>query len=312
MDVLADVLRSVRLNSKVFARYDLTAPWGLRMTSCASALFYAITEGTGALRIDDDEIALGTGDFVFIPSGREFDLRDSPGTKPVPLLEAYASRGAIRCGGVLCYGGGGAKATIVAGSFALDGTGLSPIAGSLPSLLHVKSEGGAAVRWLDETIRFLASEIASGQPGYETIVGRLADVLFVHALRAHMTDVGSARSGWLRALVDPRIGRVLAHVHERVDHPWTLAGLARVAGMSRTVFAEQFKQLVGEAPLTYVTRWRMHLASERMLQDDSSIGQIARAVGYETESAFGKAFKRHVGVTPGAFRRGERKASSPA
>ncbi|MCY1062739.1 AraC family transcriptional regulator [Nannocystis sp. SCPEA4] len=302
IDVLADVLRGVRLQSRVHARYEMTAPWGMRIDSSPHPLFYAVMRGSCLLTTDDAELALAGGDFVFIPAGTRFSLRDRRGTKALPVAEVYATRVPLQCGGLLHYGGGGAPVTIVAGSFAFEGEALSPLAGQLPTLLHVKADAADSPRWLEPTLRFVAAEIEAKQPGHETVVSRLADVLFVQALRAHMSSE-SGESGWLRALVDPRIGAVLQRVHEKPQAPWTLAGLARLAGMSRSVFAERFKALVGDAPLAYVTRWRMHRAMALLRDRDASLADVARAVGYETDGAFGKAFKRHVGVTPGQFRR---------
>ncbi|MCP3099732.1 AraC family transcriptional regulator [Myxococcus sp. K15C18031901] len=304
MDVLADALRGVRLQSRVDARYELSAPWGMRVDGCPYPLFYAVMRGNCLLSADDQELVLAGGDFVFIPAGVRFTLRDRKGTRALPIAEVYASRGPMRCGGLLRYGGGGAEVTLVVGSFTFEGETLSPLVKHLPTLLHVKGDAETTPRWLESTLRFVASEIEAKQPGYETVVSRLADVLFVQALRAHLAS-SSDGNGWLRALVDPRIGGVLQRMHEKPETPWTLEGLARLASMSRSVFAERFRDLVGEAPLAYLTRWRMHRAMGLMRDRHRSLAEVARAVGYETESSFGKAFKRSVGVTPGTFRQRE-------
>jgi AraC-like DNA-binding protein len=308
IDVLADVLRGVRLQSRVHARYELTAPWGMRIDGSPHPLFYAVMRGSCLLTAGDHELALSPGDFVFIPAGTRFSLRDRRGTRALPIAEVYATRVPSRCGGLLHYGGGGVEVTLVVGSFTFAGEALSPLLEQLPTLLHVRGDAPGSPRWLESTLRFVAAEIEAEQPGHETVVSRLADVLFVQALRAHMSS-RSGESGWLRALVHPRIGAVLQRVHEQPQAPWTLAKLARRAGMSRSVFAERFKALVGEAPLAYVTRWRMHRAMTLLRERDASLADVARAVGYETDSAFGKAFKRRVGLTPGEFRR---KGPAPA
>lgn len=307
-DVLADVLRGVQLRSRVHARYDLTAPWGMKMTAAPNPLFYAVMRGNCVLTLDDADLPLTGGDFVFISPGRSFTLRDRRQTRAVPLADVYATRG-LRCGGLLSYGGGGIETQIIIGSFAFDGSSLSPLASQLPALLHVKNGGTTPARWLESTLQFVAAEIEAKQPGYETTVSRLADVLFVQALRAHMAS-SSTENGWLRALVEPRLGIVLKHIHEKPEEPWTLEKLSRLAGMSRSVFAARFKLLVGEAPLTYVSRWRIHRAIQLMNGGAASMGEIARGVGYETESSFGKAFKRHMGMTPGELRRGAHKRTS--
>lgn len=308
MDVLADVLRHVRLKSRIFARYEMTAPWGMKIKTCDHPLFYAVSRGGGTLSVGGTKLSLAAGDFVFLPPGAAFDIRDRPSSRAIPIERIYATRGG-RCGGILRFGGGsGAPTTLIAGSVHLEGSELSPVATCIPPVLHVTGDRAGSARWLDATMQFVASEMETELPGYETVVERLADVLFVQALRTHMTTPSSANNGWLRALVDPRIGQALRSVHERPGDEWTLESLAKAASMSRSVFAARFKELVGSAPLEYVTRWRMHLASERLRGGTDGIGQVARDVGYDTESAFGKAFKREVGTTPGAFRRSARAA----
>ncbi|WP_186002111.1 AraC family transcriptional regulator [Corallococcus sp. Z5C101001] len=302
-DVLTEVLGGIQLRSKVHGRYELTAPWGMRIDGSPNPLFYAVMRGNCLLSTDEESLTLVGGDFVFIPAGVRFTLRDAKGTRALPVEEVYATRGPMRCGGLLHYGGGGVAATLLVGSFAFEGEALSPLLRHLPTLLHVKGDGIPALPWLEPTLRFVASEVEARQPGYDTIVSRLADVLFVQALRAHM-DSASHANGWLRALVDPRIGKVLQRIHEKPQAPWTLAGLAKLASMSRTLFAERFRALVGEAPLAYIARWRMHQAMVLMRDPGKSLAEVARDVGYETESSFGKAFKRHVGMTPGTHRRG--------
>ncbi|MCE9670902.1 AraC family transcriptional regulator [Myxococcus stipitatus] len=310
LDVLADALRGVHLRSRVDARYEMTAPWGMRVDGCPYPLFYAVMRGNCVLSTDARDLVLAGGDFVFIPAGVRFCLRDKKGTRALPIAEVYATRGPMRCGGLLQYGGGGASVTLVVGSFTFEGETLSPLVKHLPTLLHVRGDAETTPRWLEPTLRFVASELEAKQPGYETVVSRLADVLFVQALRAHLAS-SAGEGGWLRALVDPRIGAVLQRMHEAPEAAWTLESLAKLAGMSRSVFAERFRVLVGEAPLAYLTRWRMHRAMGLMRERHRSMAEVARAVGYETESSFGKAFKRSVGVTPGVFRQREVEAAGP-
>ncbi|MFY1827472.1 AraC family transcriptional regulator [Myxococcus fulvus] len=302
LDVLGDVLQGVKLRSRVNARYELTAPWGMRIGGSPFPLFYAVMRGGCLLSTDARELSLASGDFVFIPANVKFTLKDRRSTRALPIEEVYATRKPLRCGGLLQYGGGGEAVTLMVGSFLFEGETLSPLVRHLPSLLHVRADDPRSPRWLESTLRFVASEIEAQQPGHEVVVSRLADVLFVQALRAHL-ESSSRENGWLRALVDPRIGAVLQQVHERPQAPWTLEGLAKRAGMSRSVFAERFKSLVGEAPLAYVGQWRMHRAMTLLKDRDVSLAEVARAVGYETESSFGKAFRKWVGVTPGAYRR---------
>ncbi len=300
-DVLADVLRGLQLRSRIHARYDLRAPWGMKMDGATYPVFYAVTRGNCVLTVDGADHALTGGDFVFISPGRRFALRDRRDTRAVPLVDIYAPRG-LRCGGHLSYGGAGLETTMLVGSFTFEDTAFSPLAHQLPALLHVKNRSTAQARWLEATLDLLAVELAARRPGYETTVSRLADVLFVQALRAHM-ESSPAHNGWLRALDDPRLGVVLQRIHETPEASWTMQSLSRLAGMSRSVFAARFKRVVGDAPLTYLAKWRMHRAIQMMRDPELSLGEIGRRVGYETESAFGKAFKRSLGATPGQYRR---------
>jgi AraC-like DNA-binding protein len=302
MDVLADTLHGVHMRSMVNGRLEVTAPWGMRVDARDVCLFYVVSRGSCVLEIEGTRHVLASGDFVFILGGVSYVLKDSAKTRPVPATEVYANRGG-RCGGVVRYGGGGAPTTLICGRFIFDGTSLSPLVASLPPFLHVKGDGGIATRWLESTMQFVASEMEAEQPGYETVASRLGDVLLVQALRTHVASLPPEQGGWLRALTDPRLSTALQRLHERPEAPWTVEGLARAAGMSRSVFAARFKSIVGEGPLTYLTRWRMHKATRLMTAGNLSASEIAQAVGYETDSAFVKAFKRHVGETPGAYRR---------
>jgi AraC-like DNA-binding protein len=159
------------------------------------------------------------------------------------------------------------------------------------------------VQWLEATLQFFAAESAQDQPGAETVVSRLSDILFIQALRAHIAALPDCSRGWLRALKDPSMAAVLRLIHQQPEKPWTVEALAQHVAMSRSAFAERFTRLVGETPLGYLTRWRMQKAVHLMLDGDTTLGAIARAVGYETESAFGKAFRRHRGTTPGEYRK---------
>jgi transcriptional regulator GlxA family with amidase domain len=170
-------------------------------------------------------------------------------------------------------------------------------------LLHVRRATARDPRWIDATLGLIASEIEARPPGHRATVGRLADVLFVQALRAYAAAPEAGENGWLRALVAPRIGEVLQRMHERPAERWTLGRLARIAGMSRSAFAARFSALVGEPPLAYLTNWRMHRALRLLQTGEASMREVAATVGYANESSFGKAFRRAVGMTAGEARR---------
>jgi transcriptional regulator GlxA family with amidase domain len=183
---------------------------------------------------------------------------------------------------------------------------------ALPPVVHVRGDDGTAIQWLEASLQFVACEMASGQPGAETVVRRLADILFVQAVRAHLAQSGEGAKGWLRALVDPQIGEALGLIHAKPEEPWTVELLASRVAMSRSAFAARFTQLAGEPPLSYLTRWRMDKATRLLRTSNASIGEVAARVGYDAEAAFSKAFKRRIGMAPGAYRRARTAANLKA
>jgi transcriptional regulator GlxA family with amidase domain len=174
----------------------------------------------------------------------------------------------------------------------------------------VQADGGPAVRWLEATLQFMATETASTLPGTETVASRLADILFVQAVRTHIANDCQDCGGWLRALNDPQIGAAIRLMHERSGEAWTVEALAEQVAMSRSAFAARFKALVGDGPLAYLTRWRMQKAARLLAENHPTLAAVAQAVGYETDAAFGKAFRRYTGVTPGEYR-GRRSQPEP-
>jgi AraC-like DNA-binding protein len=325
MDVLTDVLQSVRLRSQVYGRMELTAPWGMRMDMGAQPhpSFIVVSRGSCSLEVDGmpGPFMLAGGDFVLLPQGRTNTLRDRPETPAVPFQEVLAEMGQnqSQCTGappVLRFGGGGAQSSIVCGCFSFEDGGATPLIEALPPLIHVKGDEGAPVRWLEATLQFIAAEAASPLPGAETIRSRLADILFVQAIRVHIASESESErpSGWLRALTDPQIGAALRMIHDRPGAPWTVDSLADSVVMSRSAFAERFRALVGVPPLGYLTRWRMHKGAGLLARGDATVAAIAHAVGYETEGSFGKVFKRYTGTSPGEYRatsRGRELAGAP-
>ena len=307
MDVLTDVLEAARMKSGLYGRLELTAPWGLSFDRGAPH-FCVVTRGTCWLEVEGtpDPIQLGGGDLVFLPKGSPHAIKDSPATPALPVEQALGSCDRARensPAGIVRYGGGGAATTLVSGYFSTEKGAPNLLFDSLPPVVHVKGDAGTTVRWLEANLQFVASEMASGEPGFETIVSRLADILVVQAVRAHLAQSGGGCKGWLKALIDPQIGRALSLIHEKPEDDWTVESLASKVGMSRSAFAARFAQLVEEPPLTYLTRWRMQKASRLLETSHAGVAEVAKRVGYDAEAAFSKAFKRWIGVAPGAYRR---------
>lgn len=308
MDVLTDVVESVRLRSAVHGRWECSAPWGLVFDGWpAHACFYVITRGSAVIEVDglDRPLHISGSELVLLAKGQRHVIRDSVGTTPraaSEVLESCPMRRNCQPGGVFEYGGGGARATFVTGCFAFDAPD-NPLIAALPPVIHVSGDHGPPRGWLEASLQFMADEMANGNVGAETVVGRLADILLVQAVRAHIAQDGDGVHGWLRGLRDPQIGQALALMHERPGDAWTVDLLASRVAMSRSAFAAKFASLVGQPPLTYLTEWRMHRASRLLATSLLRVHEIAAQVGYDTESAFHKAFKRALGVAPSVYRR---------
>jgi transcriptional regulator GlxA family with amidase domain len=180
---------------------------------------------------------------------------------------------------------------------------VKPLNRLLPELILIKADQAQTLA-LHATLQLLASEMAEPAPGSEVMVNRLADILFIQCVRAHIASSSkSCKTGWLRAIFDPKIGAALKAMHERVENPWTVESLAASAGMSRSAFALRFKELLGETPLEYLTNWRMYKATGLMQEGDKKLFEVAKSVGYDSDAAFSKAFKRVLGVAPREYRR---------
>lgn len=312
MDVLTDVLQSLRLRSRVYGRAELTAPWGMRFDTNEHPhpVLLVVSRGTCWLEVDGapEQVSLAGGDFVLLPQGGPCSLRDRPETVAVPIHHILARAGKTPCARasatscVFNYGGGGAAVSLISGCLEFENPSASPLVESLPPMIHIRGDQGEPVQWMASTLQFLASESASMLPGAEAIRNHLAEILFVQAIRTHIAANGRHPPGWLRALADPDIGKALRDMHERPELPWTVESLARGVSLSRSAFASRFRTLVGVPPLTYLTRWRMHKAAQLLRYEKTSVARAARTVGYQADSSFGKAFKRHTGSAPGEFR----------
>lgn len=300
MDVITDFLSAVRVHGVCYGRMQATAPWGLRAEAGAHASFGLISHGQAWLTLSDAEpVPLFPGDFFLLAPGRAYVLGGDPETEPRPLSELIQAK---QCGGQIRFGGSGSLTAIIAGRFDFDETRGRSHTDFLPPLILIRS-GQPGLLALQKTLELLASEADRPTPGSELAVRRLADLLLIQALRAHIEATDVNHTGWMHALADPQIGAALNAMHSRIDHPWTVAGLATQAGMSRSAFALRFKELMRESPLEYLTRWRMYRGSDLLRESDRKLADVAQAVGYDSDGAFHKAFKRVLGIAPGEYRR---------
>jgi AraC-like DNA-binding protein len=303
-DVLTDVLATLRPLGRVFCVSELSTPWSMAIPACGFAHFHVIERGGAWLRLEGSPsksaVSLASGDFVLIPHGKGHTLADSPTTPPVPIGRLVKPQ----MGGcnVVQHGGGGAKTLVTCGAFEFGSTTSNPVLQLLPQLIHI---AGAQVggEWLEPTLKMLAHEARTPRPGSGVIVTRLIDVIVVQAIRAWLDGQPPGAGGWLGALRDRQIGAALGAIHREPGRPWRVSQLARQVGMSRSPFAGRFAALVGDPPLRYLTRWRLHMAMDLLLRTDQPIAEVAGLVGYESEAAFSRAFKRAHGLAPLVWRR---------
>jgi AraC-like DNA-binding protein len=308
-DVLTQVLETLGIQGRVFCRSELSAPWSLALPPSDFAHFHVLERGSGWIRLEGESAAipLAGGDLVIVPHGGGHVLCDSPETPSVPLgrLVPRSEQGHP----VIRHGGGGAETRVICGSFQFQSPAESPLLSLLPPLIHIR---GAAEEWLASTLQLLFYEARHDRPGAKAMLSRLTDVIFVQAVRIWMTNQPAEQAGWLGGLRDPQIGTALGLIHQAPERAWSVSALAREVAMSRSPFAARFTALVGEPPLAYLTRWRMHLALSLLQSDGLSVSEVAERVGYESAAAFSKAFKRRFGLAPGASRRRNARAAAPA
>jgi AraC-like DNA-binding protein len=245
---------------------------------------------------------LEPGDLALVPHGEGHRLLSEPGTPPARLPDLHHEQVSERYA-VLHYGGGGEASSLICGVVRFDHPAASYLSAALPKLILLKAEGAGRMDWLQNTLSFMAEEARELRPGGETVITRLADILVIQAIRSWIAQDPAAQGGWLGALRDRRIGRAIACLHREPERGWTVAALAQEAAMSRSAFAARFAELVGESPMHYVARWRMHVALSWLREPQGrSLGQMAEQLGYQSEAAFHRAFKRVIGRSPGSAR----------
>ncbi len=307
-DALATILRSMRMETGLLSRAELTAPWGIATTGGPWAIFHAVVRGHAfvQLEVSGQTVELHEGDIAVITRGEPHTVKSALDVQPVPIGEIGVTgdkESDPLAVDMLRHGGEGPQTDIVCGRFALQHAAAPALGQLLPPLLFVSQPGALFSQWLESSVQMLSHEHRSALPGIETIIARITDVLFVHVLRAHIDALPEGAVSWLGALRDPQIAHALAMIHERPHARWTVASLAREAGMSRSGFFARFSTLVGEPPAQYLTRWRVHTAQDLLTQRALSTAALAERVGYASEDAFSKAFKRHVGMSPAAYRK---------
>jgi len=303
-DPLGDALYLLRMSGTFYSRCEFTAPWALVLPAMPGFLmFHVVTSGRCWLEVEGAEHhLLQPGDLALVPHGEGHRLASEPGV-PGPRLFDLPREYASERYELLRQGGGGAAVSLVCGAVHFDHPAAHHLVSVLPRVISVEAASSPQMEWVQSTLRFMAAEAKEMRPGGETVITRLADILVIQAIRAWIERDPAAQTGWLGALRDQQVGRAMTLIHRDPAHAWTVASLANEVAMSRSAFAARFTALVGEAPMHYLARWRMHVALTWLKEDAATLGELARRLGYQSEAAFSRAFKRFIGVSPGAVRR---------
>jgi len=316
MDPLSDVLNTVRLDGAVYLNAEFTAPWcartrfgimaaaGLPGAEGPAVFFHFLLEGRCRVRLEGERETLeaGPGDMVLLPHddthvpGSDLQLAplDATGMVALPAAGEMIE---------LRHGGGGIPTRFVCGYLLCDRRMSRPLFDSLPRLLRVPLGDAPGAGWVTDLLRVGVRETAAANPGSASMLAKLSELLFVEAMRRYAASLPAGRTGWLAAMRDPQLGRALALMHAEPGRAWTVEDLAREVALSRSALGERFAELVGEPPMQYLTRWRLALAAQSLRSGGEPVGRIAERIGYDSEAAFNRAFKREFGAPPAKWRR---------
>ena len=320
MDALSDVLRAVRLSGALFFRVEARAPWGLELPDGATLApsvspraqhvisYHVVTDGEcwGMVQ-GETPVRLEAGDVLVLPRGDAYAMSMTParpdGLDRKTVLAFMRQMAAGHLPFTVSEGGAGAdRLHLVCGFLGCDMRPFNPLLATLPRLLHVRRAVGSDEDPLGHLIRFTVAEARERRAGGECVRLRLSELIFVEVVRRHLAALPAEGTGWLAALRDPAVGLALARLHEQPARAWTLASLAKDVGLSRSVLADRFTHLVGHPPIQYLTHWRMQVAARLLAESPTKVSAVAREVGYDSEAAFSRAFKKLAGVAPGAWR----------
>ena len=324
MDVLSEVLRVVKLQGAMFYNGEFTAPWSLRSPPSRTIapyvatgaehviVYHLLTEGRASVRLEGGEsLTLGAGEIVVFPHGDPHIVENGFAARTMDISQDLAR---IFCQGLSLarFGGGGELTRFVCGYMACEPRLSQVFLSGLPPLFKVRIRDDASGRWLENSIRFSVNQADTPRAGGEAVLAKLSEVLFVETLRGYIANLPPEQTGWLAGARDSDVGKTLALIHRDPAHPWTLISLAKEVGVSRSVLAERFRHYLNEPPMAYLTRWRLQLGRQMLSSTNYTVAQIAAEVGYESEAAFNRAFKREFAIPPARFRNQSRSASREA
>lgn len=322
MDALSDVLRAVRLSGAVYLNGEFGAPWCVEgrvdAAFCSAFLpasnrvvsYHLITEGSLWARLADDDrsvLQVSAGEILVVPQGETHILGSAPALLRTPSPPMTAEQMDTTPGEVirLSLGGDGAKTRIVCGFLACDEVLSNPLLASLPRIFKVDVRNGSGSAWLESSLRFAAEEVAVSRAGGAMVLAKLSELLFVEAVRRCIDTLPEGEKNWLAGLRDRFVGRALTLLHARPAHAWTVDELAHEVGLSRSALAQRFSDFLGQPPMQYLARWRLQIAAQQLRDGNKTLADVAEHVGYDSETAFNRAFKREFGMPPASWRRSE-------
>jgi AraC-like DNA-binding protein len=324
VDAFSEVLSGVKLKGALYFCAEFSAPWAvaappsqeMAATLAPGAphlvIYHLVVDGVARARVPDGQaLTLEPGDIVVLPHGHAHELSSPSGATYVDeaaLLKKIAARDLTP----MRAGGGGDSTRLVCGFMACDPLLCAPILEGLPPILKVNVRTDRAGHWLEGSLLHLVEEAASNRAGSEAMLAKVSEALFVDTLRRYVNGLPEHQTGWLAGARDPVVSKSLALLHGQVDYPWTIAQLAEAVGVSRTALVDRFAKYLSEAPMAYLTRWRLHLAAQALTTTPRGVADIAAEVGYESEAAFNRAFKRQFGTPPARYRREHRTADASA
>lgn len=304
VDPLGEALHHLHMSGVFYTRSECTAPWALALPAFPDCLmFHVVTSGQCWLEVEGvDPCLLQPGGLALIPHGAGHQLSSNPGEPAEKLFDLPRIQVSERYE-ILRFGQGGAATSLICGTVKFDHPAAHQLIRLLPGVIKIEPYHSPQMEWMQSTLRLMAIEAKNMQPGGETIITRLADILVIQAIRSWLAEDPRAHSGWLGALRDKQIGYAMLCVQRDPARQWTVGSLANEVGMSRSAFAARFKKCVGESPVQYITQWRMNMALTILREENVALGELANRMGYQSEAAFSRTFKRIIGISPGAARR---------
>ncbi len=324
MDALSTVLKTVKLEGATFYNAEFSAPWSFRSPPASLVapylspeprhviIYHLLTEGQAYARVEDGErLSLSAGDIVVFPHGDGHIMGNGRDVEPrdhAQILDEIMSQGLK----LARMGGGGDVTRLICGYMICDLQLSKSFLSGLPPIFKVSISNDSSGQWLENSIRYLVEQAGDSQAGSEIVLAKLSEALFAETLRRFVELLPPDQTGWLAGALDPDVGNALALLHAQPSEPWTIAGLAKRVGVSRSVLAERFRHFLGVPPMAYLTRWRLHLGAQLLASSSRSVAQIAAQVGYESEPAFNRAFKREFGSPPARFRAKTKAAAATA